>query len=92
MKPENIRLERTCYACPEQYDAFDENGNLIGYLHLRWGTFTVECPDSGGELVFKDNVCGGGMFLGSERERYLRVAKIAILNYYKTRCEHYVET
>lgn len=89
MKVENIRLERTCYACPEQYDAYDENGNMVGYLRLRWGTFTVECPDAGGETVYEgEDVYGDGLFLDSERERFLNTAKEAIANYYnKEKCD-----
>lgn len=61
------RLERTCSACPEQYDVF-KDGKLVGYLRLRHGTFTVHCPDAGGELVYEAEPKGDGMF-DSEKER-----------------------
>jgi len=35
-----ITLQETCSACPEQYDALYK-GEIIGYLRLRWGRFTV---------------------------------------------------
>lgn len=47
----NIDLERTCFACPEQYDAFFM-GRRVGYLRLRHGYFYVACPDVGGEIVY----------------------------------------
>jgi hypothetical protein len=77
---EEIRLELTCGACPEQYDAFigDE---LVGYLRLRHGNFTVECPDCGGKLVYRANPKGDGLFDDDEREEYLSAAKQAILNW-----------
>ena len=48
-----IRLVQTCFACPEQYDAFDGNGKRVGYIRLRGGRFRVQCPDIGGEDVFE---------------------------------------
>lgn len=40
-----IRFEQTCFACPEQYDAYDKYDNLVGYLRLRHGFFYVSTPD-----------------------------------------------
>jgi hypothetical protein len=77
-----IRLEMTCGACPEQYDAFDETGKQVGYLRLRHGSFTVECPDVGGTEVYSANPDGNGIFTAAEREFYLTAAKSAIENYY----------
>ncbi|MBW2595126.1 MAG: hypothetical protein JRC93_03990 [Deltaproteobacteria bacterium] len=47
-----LTLVQTCSAMPEQYDAFDANGDKVGYLRFRFGGFTVVCPDVGGELVY----------------------------------------
>lgn len=58
MEPINysgIRLIQTCEACPEQYDAVDSAGRTVGYLRLRWGHFSVECPDEDGEVVYQMN-------------------------------------
>ncbi len=79
MKPE-IKLVETCWACPEQYDAF-LNGKQVGYLRLRHGQFTVECPDVEDELVYSAKPIGDGRFETNERDLYLNKAKKAILNW-----------
>ena len=76
-----IKLVQTCSACPEQYDAFlgDE---LVGYLRLRFGNFTVQCPDVGGTLVYSrsigDNGWDGAFFDELEQYKELRKAKKSI--------------
>ena len=72
-----IRLIQTCGAWPEQYDAY--NGDrLVGYLRLRHGTFTVDCPTPGGETVYTAQPNGDGIFDHDERDYYLRFAVDAI--------------
>lgn len=78
-----IRLVQTCWACPEQYNAFDEQGNQVGYLRLRHGEFSVECPDCGGALVYVANPNGDGGFEDNERDYFLRFAVDAILKWMK---------
>jgi hypothetical protein len=73
-----ITLKRTCFACPEQYDACAEDGSIIGYLRLRHGRFTVQCPDVGGEVVYQANPKGDGIFTDEERSEYLNQAVEAI--------------
>ena len=77
-----IILQNTGYACPEQYDAFihDDGGTRqVGYLRLRHGYFSVECPDCGGELVLEiDHIEPDGRFLDTERRHYLNAATVAI--------------
>ena len=88
MNTYDINLVRTCYACPEQYDALDKDGNCIAYLRLRHGSFTVECPDVGGECVYQAEPEGDGIFEDDERELYLDAAKQAIAQYYnRTKCD-----
>lgn len=79
-----IRLVQTCGACPEQYDALDEHGRHVGYLRLRHGNFTVECPDYGGQLVYSAQPEGDGCFTSDEQDRYLRYAVQAIENWIAT--------
>jgi len=72
-----IKLVQTCFACPEQYDAYYE-GRVVGYLRLRWGHFSVECGD---EEVYCAEIGDGwtGTFTcDGERERHFREAKKAI--------------
>jgi len=79
MKKEDIKLVRTCVACPEQYDAF-MNGQQVGYLRLRHGCFRVECPNYGGETIYEAEPKGDGIFEDYERDFYLEKAKEAIFN------------
>jgi hypothetical protein len=77
-----LKLERTCWACPEQYDVFDAEGTIVGYLRLRHGNFTVECPNALEELVYQAYPKGDGIFDDDEREFYLTEAIKAIQKYY----------
>ncbi len=81
MTEDDIELEQTCFACPEQYDAFYK-GRLVGYLRLRWGHFRVDFPDVGGEPIYEadlDDPFQGAFDTEEEREKYLGEAKRAIL-------------
>ena len=72
-------------ACSEQYDAFIE-GEQVGYLRLRHGRFTVECPDCGGYLVYSANTNGDGSFEKTERDYYLSFAVDAIHRWIEMGC------
>lgn len=72
-----IRLRQTCGACPEQYDAY-EGDEKVGYLRLRHGSFTVDCPDHTGTCVYQAAPRGDGIFEDEERDYYLRFAVDAI--------------
>jgi hypothetical protein len=76
----NIKLVRTCEACPEQYDAY-LGKDIVGYLRLRHGTFTVTCPDVGGDDVYVAQPTGDGIFDDTERELYLQAATHAIIHW-----------
>lgn len=73
-----FKFLRTCGACPEQYDVFDVNDTQVAYLRLRHGSFTVECPDVGGTVVFHEHPNGDGCFDNDERYDYLLNAVQAI--------------
>lgn len=67
-----IRLEQTCGACPEQYDAFHSvTGEKIGYLRLRHGYFRAEYK---GDIVYETYPRGDGCFESDERDQYLHRA------------------
>ena len=72
-------LEMTCGACPEQYDV-RKDGELVGYLRLRHGSFYADYPDRGGETVYVALPEGDGMFKDHERDQYLTEAITAIDN------------
>lgn len=77
MHADDIHLVRTCFACPEQYDAFV--GEMeVGYLRLRHGYFTVKVPGPGGVTVYETTTLGDGIFDERERDYHLDQAKAAI--------------
>lgn len=67
-------LLRTCLACPEQYNVYTEDGSQAGYIRLRWGTLSLEYPDTGCDLAycynFPDNL-KGSFDNEEERETYI---------------------
>lgn len=87
IKPSELRLEMTCSLCPEQYDVFDKDGRCLGYLHLRGGSFTVNCVRPGkkyGEVISKYTLDGWHEFAGEEeRAAYLAIARRDIAEYFR---------
>lgn len=80
----DITLVQTCSACPEQYDAYYKGMIVVGYLRLRWGYFSVRCPDYNGEEVYSTNLKDGwsGCFKDSnQRQHHLHRARKAIAKY-----------
>ena len=77
---------QTCSACPEQYDVFDENGNQVAYVRLRWGCLYAECPDVGGTEVYSAGIGNDAGCFRSESERKNHLRRIAdrIEFYYMT--------
>lgn len=76
-EPENFEINgftliRTCWACPEQYDALFR-GQEIGYLRLRHGHFYCEYTPTD-KRVFEAQPNGDGIFDDDEREEYLTKA------------------
>ena len=54
-----LKFACTCFGCPEQYDVFDSNDNIVGYVRLRWGKLTCQYPDVDGELIYEASVGDG---------------------------------
>lgn len=75
------RLQKTCYACPEQYDVF-AGAELVAYFRLRHGEFRVDVPDAGGDTIYTAEPNGDGIFDDNERVHYLTEAILAVQNYY----------
>lgn len=69
---DGLALVQTCGACPEQYDVFNGRGQNVGYLRLRHGRFSVDCPF--GNEVYSAHPEGDGIFESNERDHYLRKA------------------
>lgn len=59
MNIKNLEFYLTCSACPEQYDVEDKDGNMVGYVRLRWGELTCEYPDVGGEYIYHASIGDG---------------------------------
>jgi hypothetical protein len=78
MKINNYILQQTCYACPEQYDLFDENQNQVAYLRLRHGYFYCDSPDIGGKRVYETHTIGDGIFNDEERHIHIKNAIEAV--------------
>lgn len=66
-------LKKTCSACPEQYDVYLDD-KQVGYLRLRFGVFSCDYPDCGGETIYTAYPKGDGMFDDDEREHYIKQA------------------
>ena len=88
VRASDIELKRTCYACPEQYDAF-LGGRQVGYLRLRHGYFSVDVPDAGGDTIYDADIgpVGGdiGIFTEEEREPQLWAARQNIADWLNRR-------
>lgn len=54
-----LNFVQICGACPEQYDVYNENQNIVGYVRLRWGVLSCEYPDVNGEVIYHANVGDG---------------------------------
>lgn len=69
------KLVCTCWACPEQYDVYDDLDQQVGYLRLRSGWFRADYPNAHGSTIYEtEDVGGDGRFRENERERFLTEA------------------
>jgi len=75
-----MKLVKTSEFSPEQYEAFDELGNQVGYLRLRHGWFRVDYPKHGGETIYEAHPKGDGIFEDDERDLFLQQAYNAIVS------------
>lgn len=75
-----VVLQMTCGACPEQYDAYI-NGVKVAYLRLRHGYFYVQMPYDSENKIYEAYPVGDGSFEEWEREDYLNMAKLKILEF-----------
>lgn len=80
-----INFEQTCSSCPEQYDAYLDNDKakireIVGYLRLRHGEFTVAYPDVRGEIIYyyEPEGADGSFVSDAQRDYYLFIAQIHI--------------
>jgi hypothetical protein len=76
------RLERTCYACPEQYDVYDQKGTQCAYIRLRHGLLRVDVPDVGHTIYSTGSVHGDGIFSDDERLKKLTECILKMTEWY----------
>jgi hypothetical protein len=79
-----LLFERTCDACPEQYDVFLD-GKMVGYVRLRWSCLTAESPYVFGDTVYEHEFGEGlqGCFDSDEQRNYhLELIAKALYNKY----------
>lgn len=73
----NYTLKQTCGACPEQYDVY-RGKELVGYIRLHNGYFSVRYPNAGGILLmdftFRNDSLKGYFETDKEREYFLNWA------------------
>lgn len=75
-----LELQRTCFACPEQYDVY-RGDTQVAYFRLRHGRFYAAVPDVGGTVVYESYPEGDGVFCDSERLPELTKACEAVVRY-----------
>ena len=46
-----LRFEKTCDACPEQYDVF-KGSKQVGYIRLRHGVLSCRYPNIHGKTIY----------------------------------------
>jgi len=56
MKIKGLKFICTCSICPEQYDVFADDGKMVGYVRLRFGSLTCNYPDVGGECIYQASI------------------------------------
>lgn len=86
-----LKFDQTCWACPEQYDVYDENGKEVGYIRFRWGKFGVYTEPLG-ETIYEAWPYEGepesewiGCFgeTDGKREEYLKIAEEKIVEFWE---------
>ena len=53
---DGLRFLQTCIACPEQYDVFVEDGELVGYVRLRHGRLRAEYVEGSHERSNRETI------------------------------------
>ena len=78
MEIKGLNFNCTCGCCPEQYDVYDKNGDIVGYVRLRYGNLTCEYPNVFGECIYHATFDDGwtGCF-ESEEQRMEYLSDIA---------------
>ena len=72
----NLLFERTCPACPEQYNVYNKGKKQIGYVRLRHGSFNVYFPECSDVYLYNEHLENTHGEFNSEEQRkhYLTLA------------------
>lgn len=72
MNIKGLEFVMTSSACPEQYDVYDGQRNIVGYIRLRWGGLVCEYPNVWGKVIYSANIGDGwtGWFENSEQRMF----------------------
>lgn len=72
MEIKGLKFVMTCGACPEQYDVFDKNGKMVGYVRLRWGRLLCRYQDVFGGIIYHADIGDGwtGEFENEEQRMH----------------------
>ena len=77
MEIKGLFFQDTCSACPEQYDVY-KDGQLVGYVRLRWGGLSCEYPYILGERIYTHAFDDGYMgCFESDEQRQFYLSEIA---------------
>ena len=77
MKARDIGFDRICYECPEQYEAYDSFGNLVGYVRIRYGRCEAWCPNAGSDVKVYNKKIRGWWNFRSELEQLIHLHRIS---------------
>jgi hypothetical protein len=72
-----FRLEKTSNGCPEEYSVY-LNGKYVGFLYLRYGTFSV--GNAKGYTILETKVIDDGVFSPEQRKFYLNLGCISLFH------------
>lgn len=79
----DFRMVETCNLCPEQYQVY-LGDRKVGYIRLRWGHLTVDCPDCGEDEVYQHQFPDqwqGCFDDDAQRTKYMNLARLHIADW-----------
>ena len=79
-----IKIDRTSFACPAQWDMWDSKDNYY-YVRFRWGELTINKHEVFGELVFSNQTDSDWNGFMEEEELIEMVSEV----FYFSKCVYY---
>ena len=72
-----LEFIETCDSCPEQYNVYDKNNNIVGYVRLRWGNLICRCPNANGDTIY--SVAIGDALTGIFEDNLQRICHLTAI-------------